>query len=190
MAHLPQLLQTASTPLSLGIAQSAGGGAQPLAVEIPPQEQEWWCWCAVTAGICSFYDSNFSLRQCEVAARVLNQPAACANPDTPPVNVMHDLDLALGEFRHFKGPLIQGPLKFTAVQAEIDAGRPIGVRIRFRNTGIGHFTVIRGYRGGALKMLSIEDPNPAYDEREVTYDSFVSRYRGWGEWRQSYLTRP
>lgn len=186
MAQLPQLLELTATPL--GFAPSAGlASPQPLDVQIPHQEQDWWCWCAVAVGVSSFYDSGFQLAQCEAAGRVLREPAACLDPRSPHVNVMHELDLALDAFGHM-GQVIQGPLKFSAVQAEIDQGRPIGVRIRFMNSGIGHFAVIRGYRAGALQMLSIDDP--LYDESEVRYEHFATRYRGTGEWRQSYLTRP
>lgn len=186
MAALAQVLEATATPLGLA-PFGAVGGTQPLPLDIPHQEQDWWCWCAIAVGVSSFYDGAFGLSQCQAAARVLRQPGACISPDSPEVNVMHELDLALGEFQHFRGPVIQGPLEFSAVRAEIDAGRPVGVRIRFMDSGIGHFTVIRGYRAGGFRMLSIDDP--LYDESEVAYEHFVSRYRGTGAWRQTYLTQ-
>lgn len=186
MPTLAHLIEGTAIPLDLP-PPAAAAGAQPLPLDIPHQEQDWWCWCAIAVGVSAFYEGGFGLSQCEAAARILRQPGACLAPDGPEVNVMHELDLALDEFRHFRAPVIQGPLKFGAVQAEIDAGRPVGVRIRFMDSGIGHFTVIRGYRAGALRMLAIDDP--LYDESEVVYDHFVHRYRGTGVWRQTYLTQ-
>jgi hypothetical protein len=185
MATLPSLLQASAAPLTFSLPQ-IGTASPSLAVNIPHQEQDWWCWCAIAVGIEAYYSHQLPISQCKAAERILKVPTACANPTSSQVNVMHRLDSALAEFNRFNGPTIQGALKFSEIETEIKAGRPVGARILFKNSGIAHFTVIRGCNS-STKMLHIDDP--LYDENEVTYQNFVNRYRGWGEWLQTYLTR-
>ena len=160
--------------------------ASVLGVEVPTQDQDLWCWCAITVGVSRFFDASFSLSQCETAANVLGLADACSRPGDDDVNKMFALDAALASFDRLLRR-VDGRLSFEQLKREIDAGRPVGVRIRFQDSGQAHFTLIRGYRTEPAPMLAIDDP--LYGESTWSFAEFVDNYRGAGVWRQSYLTR-
>jgi len=184
MSTLPTLMF--DTALAVPDVEGEAGASRVLGVDVPHQEQDQWCWCALTVGVSRFSDSSFALSQCETAARVLQVPEACGRPADDDVNRMFELDAALATFGRLKrmDPI---PLSFKGIQDAIDAKRPVGARVLFLDTGMAHFTLIRGYRTSPMNMLLIDDP--LYDESEWSYQEFVASYRGSGEWRQSYLTQ-
>jgi hypothetical protein len=161
-------------------------GVASLDLRVPHQEQDLWCWCAVTVGVAGFFDAGFGLSQCETAGRVLNVPAACDNPDDESVNKLFALDNALSVFGRL-GKVEPGPLAFDEVRRQIDTGRPVGARILFLDNGMAHVTLIRGYRTSPEPILIIDDP--LFDESEWSYQQFLRSYRGSGVWKQSYLTQ-
>ena len=186
MSALPSLLLATAAPLTLtSLAASTSNSGRSLGIEVPHQEQDWWCWCAVTVGVSTFYDSSFGLSQCETAAQILSEPSACSTPRDDRVNRMFSLKQSLNTFGRLDRET-EGPLSFSQVVQEIDAQRPVGARILFLDSGVAHFTIIRGYRKTPQQMLLIDDP--LYDESETTYQSFLTAYRGSGRWKQSYLT--
>lgn len=186
MSTLPKLLQSTAKLLKLEAGAAAISSGQSLGIEVPHQDQDNWCWCAITVGVSSFYDPTFGLSQCQTAARVLSIADACSDPENERVNRMFDLDKSLAVFGRFN-QIVNGPLSFSLVMREIDAQRPVGVRILFLDSGKGHFTVIRGYRREPQQMLLIDDP--LYDEFEITYKNFLTDYQGNGRWKQTYLTQ-
>ena len=61
------------------------------------------------------------------------------------------------------------------------------MQILFRDSGLMHFTVIRGSRRiAADRVLVIDDP--LFDESEWSYEEFRDAYKGDGEWMRSYIT--
>lgn len=182
---LPQLLQ--QTAFSVPAVAAVSTGAPPLGIDVPHQEQDNWCWCAVTVGVSRFFDPTFSLRQCETAARILSIGDACIRPGDDDVNRLFELDRALGTFGHFDH-VVQQPLTFDQVESEIQSKRPVGVQILFQDSGLMHFTVIRGCRKvDGDRFLLIDDPR--HDESECGYEEFRDVYRGDGVWKRSYITR-
>ena len=184
MANLPMLMS--DTALAVPDVDAEAGASRMLRVDVPHQEQDQWCWCALTVGVSRFSDSTFALSQCETAARVLHVPGACDRPSADDVNRMFELDVALGTFGRLR-QMNDLPLSFKSIQDEVDAGHPVGARVLFLDTGMAHFTLIRGYRTSPMNMLLIDDP--LYDESEWSYQDFVESYRGSGEWQQSYRTQ-
>ena len=160
-------------------------GSLALNVQIPHQEQDNWCWCAIAVGVGKFFDSTFTLTQCETAAIVLGIGDACSRPKDPDVDTVFELGVTLSKFGHFVR--MTGVLKFDDIREQIDAQRPIGVQVLFMNSGVTHFTVIRGYRTDPEPILVIDDP--FYDESEWSYREFVDTYKGSGAWQQSCLTQ-
>jgi len=184
MALAQLLLDTA---VQVPDVTASSTGAPPLDIDVPHQEQDNWCWCAVTVGISRFFDQTFSLSQCETAAQVLPIADACNRPGDDDVDRMFDLDKALQTFNHFDH-VIEQPLAFEDVEREILAQRPVGVQILFQDSGVMHFTIIRGCRRlEADRLLLIDDPQ--FDESEFAYERFKKSYRGDGEWIRSYITR-
>ena len=183
---LPQLLEATAIPADALDDFGAALVSQRVldTLQIPHQDQDQWCWCAITAGICAFRDHTFKMRQCEVAAVVLGLDA-CANPASEDVNKMMPLDEVLVHF-HRLADMQDMPISFDQIVEQIDAGLPVCLRIRFVDTGIAHFTVVRGYRRDD-QMLMIDDPS--FDETTLSYDDVRDSYEGSGVWKQSYRVR-
>lgn len=183
---LPRLLQATAIPVAAAHEFVAEAEDQRVleALQVPHQEQDQWCWCAVAAGLCAFRDQTFAMRQCEVAADFLGLDA-CADPSADEVNKMMPVADVLTHFKLLAFPQ-EAPMSFEEVVEQIDAGRPVCIRIRFIDTGTPHVTVIRGYRRDG-RMLMIDDPS--FDESTMPYADVIDRYEGSGVWKQSYRVR-
>jgi hypothetical protein len=188
MAKLPKLIKATATPFSVQPSAAAGGG-RTLPVEIPHQEADWWCWCAVAVGVDAYYREGAPMVQCEAAARVLRNPDACLDRDSDAVNCMVGLEEALAEFGNFAR--MAGPASFKEMKDEIDAGRPVGVRVEFTDFAIGHFLVVRGY-DDADRTLVIDDPfekDGAGDVQTIPHATLVSGYKSASVWTDTYFTK-
>lgn len=158
-----------------------------------------WCWAAVALGIGKGFANPAMTNQCTIATNVLNTGQGPAIVCCPPLdqprrdfcNTTHDLPAALGP--HHRGTLeVNARPDRARVKTEIDGGFPIGVRIQFRDANRrGHFIVISGYLGdGPAMKLLVWDPDLLLGRpTPVPFDLAVNRYRGSGEWQQTYLTQ-
>src|SRR5450755_5091717 len=109
------------------------------------REQSEWCWAAVSASISSYFGgpagpAGGPWLQCQVASSVLGQPDCCADGSTASCNQDWYLQDGLTCVNHLGGPPVVGPSPFAYVQQEIDANRPVAVRIGwYPNQDDGHF---------------------------------------------------
>jgi hypothetical protein len=71
------------------------------------------------------------------------------------------------------------------VIAEIDANRPVGVRIGWSGGG-GHFIAIAGYSTNGAEFVDVEDP--WYAASTVNWNVLLHAYKGNGTWTDTYLT--
>ncbi|MEL6412014.1 MAG: papain-like cysteine protease family protein [Pseudomonadota bacterium] len=179
-----------------------------LDMTVPQQEQLNWCWAATTVGVSRFLNpvptGTDNLEQGEVVNRRLNLTLCCVGPGDPvssECNVQSGLTLPL-----FEAGLHQvtyaNKLEFDEIKSEIDAGRPVCVRIVWElGFGQGHFAVIVGYifdPDAGIADLVLED---SYFRRSIhTYDSFRQFYGAQvqtdtgfkaqeGAWTHSYYTK-
>ena len=154
-----------------------------LNFELPLQEHSNWCWAAVTAAIVHFFTPESQVRQCGIAHDELDL-RCCEDPERK-CNQVHRLQLPLARIGRLRGQQKQGVLSFNEIREEIDAGRPICVRVGW-NGGGGHFVVISGYdvlpKMG--EVVIIDDPQAG--QSRLTYDAFLSRYRKSGSWTHTY----
>ena len=156
-----------------------------LSFSMQAQTQSNWCWAATSVSVSHFYWTGSSWTQCRVAGGELGRTDCCNSPVPSPCNVPWYLDRALTRTNNFVS--ITGPIAFTQVQAEIDAGRPVGARVGWSGGG-GHFMVIYGYRRvGRTVYLDIADP--IYGNSSPTMTTFSSSYQGSGTWTHSYYTK-
>jgi hypothetical protein len=81
-----------------------------------------------------------------------------------------------------------GPVDFAAVKAEIDAGRPVGARIRWSGGG-GHFCVIYGYTAGLFGDNYFDIDDPIYGKSHLTVSDFSNQYQGTGTWTDTDFTK-
>jgi hypothetical protein len=166
--------------------------------KIEQQEQSEWCWAAVAASLAKFFDpcdvcsKRTLFQQCQIATRVLSPlspppPApkldCCGDPT--PCNipqVLAEVLKAIGMWR----TTLDRPLTFDEVQQEIDADRPVCVRIEWPDGG-GHAVVIRGYRVLASGALQVYVADPLYPSSLVDFDEFTFSYYGDGKWTETEL---
>jgi hypothetical protein len=148
---------------------------------IQTQQQDQWCWAAVSSSISSYYSASSTWSQCEVASHVL-QRRCCGNPGRH--NVAARLQHALGVVGRLKG-IVRGSLAFDDIRTELLRGNPIAARIEWRDGG-GHFVIIRGcHERSGVQFLSIADP--FFPDSIQRYERFVRSYRGAGQWSDTFL---
>jgi len=186
-------------------------------LSVPEQEQLNWCWAATTVGIMNFYNpptrEEPDHRQCAVVGRRLGQDVCGAtrgNTIPEEFNVQSGLTLPLHEAGHHV-VTFANQLSFDEITAEIDAGRPVCVRVVWeRGFGGGHFAVIAGYSRNCpdtdtgSDQMTVEDvlvEDSLFGRSLHTFASFRRFYQTQlqnedgsevreGRWTHSYYTRP
>jgi hypothetical protein len=100
------------------------------------------------------------------------------------------LEDALGITRTLSQALGGVILSFDEIRQEIDAGRPVCVRIGWQpNEAYGHFVVIRGYSVSSVGEQWVDITDPYYFDSTVPYHQFVYAYLDAGEWTDTYLVK-
>jgi eukaryotic-like serine/threonine-protein kinase len=100
------------------------------------------------------------------------------------------LEDALGITRTLSQALAASSCLFDEIRQEIDAGRPVCVRIGWQpNEAYGHFVVIRGYSMSSVGEQWVDITDPYYFDSTVPYDQFVYAYLDAGEWTDTYLVK-
>jgi peptidoglycan hydrolase-like protein with peptidoglycan-binding domain len=148
------------------------------------QEQSNWCWAAVSASVSLFYDPGSSWTQCGVANAQLSRTDCCGAGASGACNVYGFLDQGLAEIGHFDH-LQNGTTTFQALQSEIIASRPLGIRIAWQGGG-AHFVAAIGAEGDDLVLVG--DPGSGTNSL-VDYTTLQTNYNGSGSWTHSYFTK-
>jgi hypothetical protein len=155
-----------------------------LEFAVQHQLQDQWCWAAVSTSVAVHYGST-RWTQCSVVNKELGQSICCVDGSTGVCDQPWYLDRALKRVGAFKKVESGRPKNLDKVRQEIDAKRPVGIRIGWSGGG-GHFITIEGYRsdGGSI---AIEDP--WYGASDVLFASMGGGYQGSGGWTHTYYTR-
>ncbi len=165
----------------------------PSKFTIETQVEINWCWAAVATTIGRYYQPTKDLQQCQVAQKVTGIANCC--PEVEACDQFKALDDALSAVNAIlpatlKNQLLLGKvLKFAAVRAEIDAGRPVGARIQWYggDPDAGHFVILSGYAIEASGEKWVDVSDPYYEDSTVPYDQFVSAYLEAGSWSDTYM---
>jgi hypothetical protein len=156
-----------------------------LSFVMEPQQQTNWCWSALTVSVSRFYDPSSMWTQCLLANNQLGQSTCCANGGSAQCNrgwyPERSLPTTGNLARH---ELAAAP--FQGVDAEIDGGRPIGVRVDWAGGG-AHAIAISGYLEGTVNFVAVADP--WYGASDVAFSVFQGTYQGSGTWTETYYTR-
>jgi hypothetical protein len=80
-------------------------------------------------------------------------------------------------------------LDFVGVTTELDAGRPVGVRIQWPDGG-GHFLLIDGYREFSAGAPQVHVADPYYGPSYVLYSNLVKGYQDDGIWTDTFFVQP
>lgn len=161
------------------------GGAGPpvhLPFIMQHQEQDQWCWAAVSVSVAAYY-GDAAWTQCEVVNLELAGVDCCGNgAATDGCNKPWSLEKALRRVTHLRAA-VPSRVDLADVRRDVDARFVVGVRIGWGHGG-GHFVVIAGY--GAGKMIDVEDP--WYGPGTYDGDAFAVGYQGDGSWTHTYWT--
>lgn len=149
------------------------------------QTESNWCWAATATSVSHFYRVRSRWTQCRVADAELQRTDCCGSPTAGPCNVPWYLDRALTRTRNLVR--VTGPVSFSAVRAEIDAGRPVGARVGWSGGG-GHFTCIYGY-STVLGQAFLDVDDPIHGTSHLTVADFSTDYQGSGTWTHTYFTK-
>ena len=155
-----------------------------LQFAVQHQLQDQWCWAAVSTSIAVHYGST-KWTQCSVVDKELGQSSCCVDGSTSVCDQPWYLDRALKRVGAFKKAESGRPKDLDKVRQEIDAKRPVGIRIGWSGGG-GHFITVEGYRsdGGSI---AVEDP--WYGASDIPFASMGGGYQGSGSWTHTYYTR-
>jgi hypothetical protein len=160
-------------------------GWDRLGLQMQRQQETNWCWAATATSIAVYYDPSTTWTQCAVANAQLNRTDCCGGAGATYCNVYGYLDAALQTVGHFDH-IAAGAASVTSVDGEIDAGRPLGIRVEWRGGG-AHFLAAVGYLEDAVTYVAVDDP--IYGKSDVTYDALNGAYQGLGIWTHSYYTK-
>ncbi|WP_407553714.1 papain-like cysteine protease family protein [Streptomyces sp. Pv4-95] len=139
---------TASAAAPPAHADTTAGAAAPatslaanrLDISMQAQEQSNWCWAGSGNTIAAWYGKNYSQNQFCNAAFNRQQGTSCPNNQATLGNVQNAFDwMGINS-----GSYVTGYLRYSTVQSEINANRPIETRIQWSSGG-GHMHVIYGF---------------------------------------------
>ncbi|MGY1698979.1 papain-like cysteine protease family protein [Geodermatophilus sp. SYSU D00766] len=185
----PELVSASSTPYRALLWELDVAGrlirSKQLDFTMQAQTESNWCWAATSRSVSHFYWFLSPWTQCRVANAELARTDCCGSPAPTPCNVPWYLDRALTRTRNFVR--ITGPVAFSVVRAEIDAGRPVGARIGWSGGG-GHFMCIYGY-STVLGQEYVDIDDPIYGKSHLTVADFSTNYQGSGTWTHTYFTK-
>ncbi|MFI5665843.1 papain-like cysteine protease family protein [Streptomyces sp. NPDC051704] len=145
-----------AAPTSSAGAESALASKR-LNITMQAQAKTNWCWAASGNTIATWFGRNYTQNQFCNAAFNRQQGYDCPNNQATLGNVQTALDWAGIN----SGSYVNGWLRYTTVQSEIDAGRPVETRIQWSNGG-GHMHVVYGY-DTANSWVYWGDPWPSSD---------------------------
>ncbi|MEU1019999.1 MULTISPECIES: papain-like cysteine protease family protein [unclassified Streptomyces] len=156
----------APAPAPASVQQASGGrsaadasvlAAKRLNITMQAQQKTNWCWAAGGNTIATFLGRNYSQNQFCNAAFGRSQNTECPNNQATLGNVQSGLRWAGIN----PGSYVTGWLRYSTVQSEINAGRPVETRIQWANGG-GHMHVVYGY-DDADSWVYWGDPWPSSD---------------------------
>ncbi|MEV6579392.1 papain-like cysteine protease family protein [Streptomyces sp. NPDC051582] len=161
-AVLTAVLFTLPTAAATAAPTSDAGATSALAykrlnITMQAQAKTNWCWAASGNTIATWFGRNYTQNQFCNAAFNRQQGYDCPNNQATLGNVQTALNWAGIN----SGSYVTGWLRYTTVQSEIDANRPVETRIQWSNGG-GHMHVIYGY-DTADSWVYWGDPWPSSD---------------------------
>lgn len=136
-AAVPAALAAPGTPTA---AAALDGTWRKLNITMQQQQQTNWCWAASGNTIATFYGYGYSQNQFCNAAFGRSVNSSCPNSQA----TLGDVQNGLSWIGINPGSYVTGYLRYTTVQTEVDANRPIETRIQWSSGG-GHMHVVYGY---------------------------------------------
>ncbi|MFI9049875.1 papain-like cysteine protease family protein [Streptomyces sp. NPDC053427] len=140
LTALPGATASAATPPAHAATTRKAAAANRLDIAMQAQEKTNWCWAGSGNTIAAWYGRNYSQNQFCNAAFGRQQNTACPNNQATLGNVQNAFDwMGINS-----GSYVTGYLRYSTVQSEINANRPIETRIEWSSGG-GHMHVVYGF---------------------------------------------
>lgn len=156
-------------------AVTATQGLKSLNMEPQAQQEDLWCWAGASTVVANYYGANVSQNEfCNRAKGRADLTSPCPNT----TGDIYDVRRAWNSLGIYGSTTNYRTLTFSEIKREIDAGRPVQVRIQWKSNGMGHFLVIEGYNEATREIQWI-DPWPTSKRVNVgKYTDFLydSRY--------------
>lgn len=160
--------QATSAASSSATSTDTLAGAKQLNITMQAQQNTNWCWAASGNTIATWFGRNYTQNQFCNAAFNRAQGSTCGNWQASLDNVQNALDWAGIN----PGSYVTGYLRYTTVQTEISANRPVETRIAWSSGG-GHMHVLYGY-DTATDYVYWGDPWPSnYRYNWADYSYYV-----------------
>ena len=163
----------------------SGIGGYPMDL----QEESEWCWAAVALSVAKFFYPQSGEKQCDIAAKVTDKRHCCDAPPecNEPQRLTDALRVALSaQSGASLTKVVPRPLRFDELQRELDAARPVCIRIGWDGGG-GHFVVLTGYQVLSSGDRHVDVADPLYPDCTVDYEELTNAYHGDGQWTHSFL---
>ncbi|MBV6701093.1 papain-like cysteine protease family protein [Kitasatospora aureofaciens] len=126
-----------------GSTADLAGTYKKLNITMQQQQQTNWCWAASGNTIATWFGYSYSQNQFCNAAFGRSIDSSCPNSQA----TLGDVQNALDWIGITPGSYVTGYLRYSTVQAEVDANRPVETRIQWSSGG-GHMHVVYGYDTG------------------------------------------
>jgi hypothetical protein len=156
------------------------------------QSQDWWCWAATSVSVSAYYDSEVAWTQCTMVNAVKGLTTCCEDGASEACDQPNVLDKPLSHADVLDHKQ-RGSVGYDVIQQEIDAGRPLALRIGWNcddgDCDGGHFAVIEGYQSFGDEWIAIDDPWYGADDLPLSRLT-KGMYQGSGSWTHTYFTRP
>ncbi|MEU9853094.1 papain-like cysteine protease family protein [Streptomyces sp. NPDC047974] len=137
---VPTAASASAAPVPVPAETTAALGTKRLNITMQAQQKTNWCWAAGGNTIATWFGRGYSQNQFCNAAFQRQQGYDCPNWQATLGNVQTGLSWAGIN----PGSYVDGWLRYSTVQTEINANRPIETRIQWSSGG-GHMHVLYGY---------------------------------------------
>jgi hypothetical protein len=170
---------------SLGLTSGTSTGVL-IDFKVSPQEQDQWCWAAVSSSVANYYNPESGWTQCNVASAEL--AANCCSDGTGACDRWWYLDRALQPTNSLK-QYIASVLDTAKVTIELQGKYPVCIRVEWSNGG-GHFLTIKGLHQGSDGNNYAVLSDPIFGESSCPIDDLVAGFyqNSNGRWTHTYLT--
>lgn len=191
---IPPIL--APTPLA---ALAAGGAFEPmvyvekkLPFALEKQQQDYWCWSAMTVSVNHYYDPGTSWTQCTLVNSEFGRADCCVNGGSADCNQPYQTAVALRDLGNLAANQASAA-GFQTIMNEINGARPLACRMVWPS-GAGHVVSVYGfaqadYDGLYDQWVFVKDPGRGIGDSKYLYNQFKAKYQGVGTWNRTYLTQ-
>ncbi|AUY50036.1 papain-like cysteine protease family protein [Streptomyces sp. CB01881] len=152
-----------------GSTADLAGTYKKLNITMQQQQQTNWCWAASGNTIATWFGYDYSQNQFCNAAFGRSANSTCPNSQA----TLGDVQNGLSWIGINPGSYVTGYLRYSTVQTEVNADRPIETRIQWSSGG-GHMHVVYGYDTTGNQVYW-GDPWPSnYRYNWADYNYYVS----------------